>query len=259
MPPRRPRKTGGQQRIDAAYDALLPLGFSKQQVKQTIGRLLKDVYGGNEGWYFIEDAGYKLVIDTILEEQEEEKEREKDTGGDSMAVETIGQVVEAGQDVLIGPPSAENLAVTAGEVEKPCIADSEASPSILQLPCQQPTHVLASPYASPSTFQQPCQQPTRALVSPCASPSTLEQPRQLPTHALVSPYASSSTFKQPSQQPGQPAMRRLPCYGWISESESEGEEGFPDDAHELVQEENTETSCRKRTRQIGWDVKPICM
>ena len=28
------------------------------------------VYGGNDGWSFIEETSYKLVIDTILEEEE---------------------------------------------------------------------------------------------------------------------------------------------------------------------------------------------
>ena len=28
------------------------------------------VYGGNDGWSFIEEESYKLVIDTILEEEE---------------------------------------------------------------------------------------------------------------------------------------------------------------------------------------------
>ena len=31
------------------------------------------VYGGDEGWAFIEEASYKLVIDTILPESEESK------------------------------------------------------------------------------------------------------------------------------------------------------------------------------------------
>lgn len=30
-------------------------------------------YGGDEGWAFIEEASYKLVIDTILPESEESK------------------------------------------------------------------------------------------------------------------------------------------------------------------------------------------
>lgn len=70
MPPRgRPKK--GLQRIDAAFDALIPLGFSKDIVRNTIKDLLK-VYGGDEGWVFIEEASYKLLIDTILEQQEEQ-------------------------------------------------------------------------------------------------------------------------------------------------------------------------------------------
>ncbi|KAL5991511.1 hypothetical protein ACLOJK_012420 [Asimina triloba] len=64
----RPRKVG-LKRIDAAIDALLPLGFSKELICETVDNLLK-VYEGDSGWVFIEEASYKLVIETILEEQE---------------------------------------------------------------------------------------------------------------------------------------------------------------------------------------------
>ena len=86
----------GLKRIDAAVDALRPLGFSKDIVHKTVNALLKvisssflqisislcvlhfvyrndgvfvlQVYDGN--WVFIEEGSYKLLIETILEEQE---------------------------------------------------------------------------------------------------------------------------------------------------------------------------------------------
>ncbi|XP_038973720.1 uncharacterized protein LOC103720748 [Phoenix dactylifera] len=74
MPPiRRERsKKVGLRRIDAAYDALVPLGFSKDIVRRTISKLLK-VYGGENGWVVVEEASYKMVIETILDEQERER------------------------------------------------------------------------------------------------------------------------------------------------------------------------------------------
>ncbi|XP_068669471.1 uncharacterized protein [Aristolochia californica] len=73
MAPRRgsSRKVG-LKRIDAAVDALLPLGFAKHLICKTVYRLLK-VYEGDDGWVFIEEGSYKLLIDTILEEQENEQ------------------------------------------------------------------------------------------------------------------------------------------------------------------------------------------
>ncbi|XP_014513079.1 uncharacterized protein LOC106771596 isoform X2 [Vigna radiata var. radiata] len=60
-PKRRPTKKG-ESRMDAALDAMHIYGFSKQLVRAT-------VYGGNEGWVFIEDSSYTLLIDTLLESQ----------------------------------------------------------------------------------------------------------------------------------------------------------------------------------------------
>ncbi|KAL4620905.1 hypothetical protein ACB092_06G189900 [Castanea dentata] len=62
----------GLRRIDAALDALLPMGFAEDLVRSTVSELL-EAYGGDEGWAFIEEASYKLVIDTILPESEESK------------------------------------------------------------------------------------------------------------------------------------------------------------------------------------------
>ncbi|KAI3873772.1 hypothetical protein MKX03_009857 [Papaver bracteatum] len=57
-------------RYDAAYDHLGRggLGFTKKVIRKKIDSLLK-VYG-DEGWVFIEDGAYKLLIDCLLEEQE---------------------------------------------------------------------------------------------------------------------------------------------------------------------------------------------
>ncbi|BAT95000.1 hypothetical protein VIGAN_08165600 [Vigna angularis var. angularis] len=66
-PKRRPTKVG-ESRMDAALDAMHIYGFSKKLVRTTVQSLLK-VYGGNEGWVFIEDSSYTLLIDTLLESQ----------------------------------------------------------------------------------------------------------------------------------------------------------------------------------------------
>ncbi|KAK9124464.1 hypothetical protein Sjap_014066 [Stephania japonica] len=62
-------RKAGLTRMDAAIDALTPLGFSKKLISSTVKALLK-VYDDDSGWVFIEEASYKLLIDTILEEQE---------------------------------------------------------------------------------------------------------------------------------------------------------------------------------------------
>ncbi|RDY08420.1 hypothetical protein CR513_07344, partial [Mucuna pruriens] len=70
MAPRRRSTKRGQTRMDAALDAMAPYGFPSKLVRTTVQNLLKaNVYGGNEGWIFIEDSGYTLLIDTLLEKQ----------------------------------------------------------------------------------------------------------------------------------------------------------------------------------------------
>ncbi|XP_042029493.1 uncharacterized protein LOC121776386 [Salvia splendens] len=53
-------------RMDAAVDAMLPLGFSEAMVKARVKKLLKE-YGGDEGWPFIEESAYSVLIESILE------------------------------------------------------------------------------------------------------------------------------------------------------------------------------------------------
>ncbi|XP_072996132.1 uncharacterized protein [Typha latifolia] len=89
----RTRKVG-LKRIDAAMDALVPLGFPKEVVRRTIKNLL-NVYEGDAGWVFIEEASYKLVIETILEEQEKEAIEEEANAGNALMAQDE-QVVEVG-------------------------------------------------------------------------------------------------------------------------------------------------------------------
>uniref|UniRef100_A0A9I9E7M2 WIYLD domain-containing protein n=1 Tax=Cucumis melo TaxID=3656 RepID=A0A9I9E7M2_CUCME len=45
-------------------------GFPPKLVRDTVKELL-DVYGGDDGWVFIEEGSYTLLIDTLLEKQNE--------------------------------------------------------------------------------------------------------------------------------------------------------------------------------------------
>uniref|UniRef100_A0A7C9E7G1 WIYLD domain-containing protein n=1 Tax=Opuntia streptacantha TaxID=393608 RepID=A0A7C9E7G1_OPUST len=58
--------------MDTAIDALKPMGFLPDVIRKKVKELL-EVYGGREGWAFIEEASYKLLIDSILEDKENEK------------------------------------------------------------------------------------------------------------------------------------------------------------------------------------------
>ncbi|KAK5795628.1 hypothetical protein PVK06_036900 [Gossypium arboreum] len=65
MPPRRRPKKKSNTRKDAAIDAMKPYGFPVDVVQTTIKDLL-NVYG-EDGWPFIEDSAYKVLLEAILE------------------------------------------------------------------------------------------------------------------------------------------------------------------------------------------------
>ncbi|KAL2985409.1 hypothetical protein AAZX31_12G151100, partial [Glycine max] len=62
-------KMQGITRMDVALDAMRPLGFRTQLILRTVNELL-DVYGGNQGWCFIEETYYKLLMEALLSKQQ---------------------------------------------------------------------------------------------------------------------------------------------------------------------------------------------
>ncbi|CAN4101730.1 unnamed protein product [Withania somnifera] len=116
MAPRgRPRKR--LSRMDAATDAMTPLGFDKRIVKKTVKQLLKE-YGGDEGWAFIEEYGYKELIDAILRGQESNDEDTLQQKGvssqDERAEDPALQSILGASGTVVGSTS-NNAGNTAGE------------------------------------------------------------------------------------------------------------------------------------------------
>ncbi|GFY84509.1 hypothetical protein Acr_03g0012830 [Actinidia rufa] len=70
MAPRgRPRKRR-LMRMDAAVDHMGLYGFPEELVRGSVKSLLKE-YGGDDGWPFIEENGYMVLLNDILKEQDE--------------------------------------------------------------------------------------------------------------------------------------------------------------------------------------------
>ncbi|XP_030942256.1 protein mono-ADP-ribosyltransferase PARP4-like [Quercus lobata] len=72
----RPRKK--DTRLAAALDAMRPYGFPQDLVEVTVGELL-NVYGGNEGWIFIEDSSYSVLVETLLEKTNAPQDQQDDS------------------------------------------------------------------------------------------------------------------------------------------------------------------------------------
>ncbi|MCL7049213.1 hypothetical protein MKW94_017879 [Papaver nudicaule] len=91
-----------QTRYDAAYEKLKPLGFlNKKVIRTKIDSLLK-AYGGVEGWAFIEEASYKLLIECLLEGQEQLqlKDKEEENQGILLLKEEAKEVQETDEQLL---------------------------------------------------------------------------------------------------------------------------------------------------------------
>ncbi|XP_074569811.1 uncharacterized protein LOC141826462 isoform X2 [Curcuma longa] len=90
MAPRRQKV--GMKRIDAAFDALLPYGFTKQTIEATIKKLLK-VYDDDAAWHVIEEGTYKLVVETILDDQEQDARQAEKAKEDTRALEASSKQI----------------------------------------------------------------------------------------------------------------------------------------------------------------------
>ncbi|XP_055832206.1 uncharacterized protein LOC129901113 [Solanum dulcamara] len=98
MAPRgRPRKR--LSRMDAATDAMTTFGFDERLIQKTVKQLLKE-YGGDDGWVFIEEYGYKELIEAILRDQESNDEDiTKQKGVSSQAERAEDPVLQS----ILGP------------------------------------------------------------------------------------------------------------------------------------------------------------
>ncbi|KAG2634048.1 hypothetical protein PVAP13_2NG292200 [Panicum virgatum] len=96
----RPRLKRGERRIDAAIDHLAQYGFPRPQIPQdhqqpptvllTIYVSIIQLYG-RDGWVFLEEGSYRVVLDKLLEEQgqlekQEEAAEDKATPENDMEV-----------------------------------------------------------------------------------------------------------------------------------------------------------------------------
>ncbi|RDX98941.1 putative zinc metalloprotease EGY2, chloroplastic, partial [Mucuna pruriens] len=94
-------KMPGNTRMDAALDAMHQFGFATQLIRNTVKELLH-VYDGVQGWPFIEEASYKLLIETLLGKQgssEEDKDGVNET--QSTGVFEVGSSNLVAQDTLL--------------------------------------------------------------------------------------------------------------------------------------------------------------
>ncbi|KAL5101876.1 hypothetical protein RYX36_006203 [Vicia faba] len=106
---RPPKKTAGNTRMDAAMDAMRQFGFKKKLVWKTVEELL-DVYEGTQGWPFIEEGSYKLLLESLLYNQQtcvddKDDTRRDDVGEISSAATLKTGMTEVGSSGLVAHDS----------------------------------------------------------------------------------------------------------------------------------------------------------
>ncbi|RWR78752.1 ubiquitin-binding WIYLD domain-containing protein [Cinnamomum micranthum f. kanehirae] len=267
MAPRARPKKVGLKRIDAAVDALRPLGFSKDIVHKTVNALLK-VYDGN--WVFIEEGSYKLLIETILEEQEK-------TGGRTVKDETCA--IESEEQKITEPFAAEHakevtrvgetstahgvmgLLTETGLQEDISTRDDDSAGHGLRLEWTD-HHVLKPKKKFLSGLQEDIS--TRDADS-AGHGLRLERINRIrPTAICESTQVRRNSEIVPSHvQPlATPVVRRRkPCYGWISDDDEDEEEDAKTGL--VVREKAGTKQCmdmfdlgKGGKRKARWDVKP---
>ncbi|OIS97141.1 PREDICTED: uncharacterized protein LOC109234450 isoform X2 [Nicotiana attenuata] len=141
MAPRgRPRKR--LSRMDAAVDAMTPFGFDESLVRKTVNKLLKEYEGdeGWEGWAFIEDCGYKELIDAILRDQEADDDEERQT----QTQKGVSSQDERAED----PASESTIAPSGALVVSTC---NEAGNTVGETACTELVNAVEEP-----TYEELC-------------------------------------------------------------------------------------------------------
>ncbi|CAH9097658.1 unnamed protein product [Cuscuta europaea] len=191
MPPRNKRPKKGLHRIDAALDAMRPLGFANDAVRKSVKDLLK-VYG-DEGWIFIEEGSYRVLIDALL--------------------------------------SGETESVQEPDAEKRCVLDSsnlqrnaetsanEQGSEMVSVDYDRDSKVIDEIGVSDKEMenQSKCIDKTiRAETRPFGVAKDIDDTQQLHVG-----FASKSSL--PKMETKSSNRLKKPCYGWISDDEEDDE------------------------------------
>ncbi|XP_050210623.1 uncharacterized protein LOC126660942 [Mercurialis annua] len=241
-----PKPKVGLRRIDAALDAIHPMGFPKPLIRQTIKNLLK-VYGGDLGWPFIEENSYEVVVKTILEEQgwpDKEDDRpellenaeqtlliENGTSKDDKTearpeaqIPCLSEHSEQVQPPSNDSPPRKKLAIQACSPRKSSspVANSMDENSQAKLETKLIKPLISAGVSSPLLPSPPVAESLPTRISAGVSSPLLPSPlvvESLPTR--ISAGVSSPLLPSPPAVETRPTRRRKPCYGWLSSDDEE--------------------------------------
>ncbi|KAH7517762.1 uncharacterized protein LOC107426530 [Ziziphus jujuba] len=251
MPPRR-RTRKGDRRLDAALDAMALLGFPDKLVSQTINELLK-VYG-KDGWVFIEECSYLVLIDALVEKQKEvSKEQASSLENGAGSMEDI-------ESSAAGSSNGVRISTTCSMPED---NNSSKTYDTLEAPSQTSgaqDSVTLTNDSAPKECIPPAEEERR-------SPGEIkldQSSRRKKAHFVLGNNAKDSgtdkngRTKTQKLEGGVPIQSHRPCHGWISDDDDDDEDLVELSPEPLPQHlENLFIgSCSKKKRKSRWDVRP---
>ncbi|KAL6639712.1 hypothetical protein ACP70R_022534 [Stipagrostis hirtigluma subsp. patula] len=241
MAPR--RKRARTDRIYAAIDHFAPMGYPASRVRSAVKALLK-VYndagggGGNAAaaaWPLLEEASYYVVHEKLFEMEEEEKqlllehhqEQEQHQQPPEMTVfhltvralgkssglliqRPIDGLAKMEQEAAVDKAPENKMSIIEAHNELPTEAASEENNmAVLEMHDEVPAEAEAEDEEDedPMFTEQPA----------------LEDPMFIEPPALEGPMLMIESPALETLRPVAAARTRRPCFGWLSESESESE------------------------------------
>ncbi|XP_073130090.1 uncharacterized protein [Henckelia pumila] len=189
--PRKPRLT----RMDAAVDAMAPLGFTQKQVQKAVKGLLK-VYDGNDAWPVIEESSYTLLLEVMLNDVEVNREQGAEVANDSK-----DNCLEEGTSGI-----ASNTVLSGIQQHE------EREEGVLNL-----SVVVAELIINEGGAEVLPNETTENLLCKTA--------RDSDTGLQLAVKSSSSSLTPPATD-AHPSRKRWPCHGWIDSDEDEEPNDF---------------------------------
>ncbi|KAK1648580.1 hypothetical protein QYE76_066385 [Lolium multiflorum] len=212
------RQKTGDRRIDAAIDHFVPMGFKKVDIRNIVNSLLKNVYG-NDGWPFLEENCYHVVQEALLEKQEEEEKLQL-----QVLQKKQQQQEEEEQQQQDDDEEAQHVQEQQQEEWEDEDVDQQqdaAMVPVVQVHNEEPSNTVLA-----------VEQTEEVIIDPPA-------PKALPHLAAT-----------------RSGRTRRPCFGWISESDSDSDyEEFLASRQQVVHVPTAGGDLGKRKRLTRWDVK----
>ncbi|KAK8508341.1 hypothetical protein V6N12_019520 [Hibiscus sabdariffa] len=225
MAPRGRSKKKANTRKDAAIDAMKPYGFHINLVKTTIKELL-DVYG-EDGWPFIEDSAYKVLLEAILEK----------------VVKETGEGTSCSKNPVAETAGSETALESACSTVNPVTIESQISNGLDSAP--EANEALCTPQL---TNESDGKSLPPVAVNAEGSAKSNDQDPCTSSHFIPLP-----THDPPPVQVSNSTAKRRPYYGW---KHSDDEEDLVELTPGPIAEENESYLRSFMEHKKRWDIKP---